>query len=239
MKALQRIRLLAPILALVIISPGMAQVKRPMTLVDMLEIPQLTDPQLSPNGKQLLFSFSKADWKANTRTSHIWRIEADGSGLVQLTSGIKGETSARWSPDGNRIAFLARRPAEEASAEEANQIYLISNSGGEARQLSRHATAVSNIAWSPDGKVIYFLASDPKSADEQAREKAKDDVFAYDENFEQQHLWKVSVDTKVETRLTTGETSVLGYRVSRDGAKIAFQRGPSPLFGDAERAKSG
>ncbi len=48
----------------------------------------------------------------------------------------------------------------------------------------------------------------------------KDDVFAYDENYKQQHLWKIAVADGAEKRLTGGDYSVLQYRFSRDGRKL-------------------
>src|SRR5207244_4495787 len=63
---------------------------------------------------------------------------------------------------------------------------------------------------------------------------AKEDVIVFDEDFEQQHLWKVNVATKGEERVTSGGYSVLNYQLSRDGRKIAMERGPSPLLTDNE-----
>ena len=51
---------------------------------------------------------------------------------------------------------------------------------------------------------------------EKAREKLKDDVYAYDENFKQTHVWKVAVATKGETRITDGDFSVTSYELSAD-----------------------
>ena len=150
---------------------ALAQAPRPMTLVDILNMPQISDPQLSPDGRRILFVESKADWKLNRRVGDIWRINADGSELTQMTTG--GASSPHWSPDGKSIAFIARRGAEDG----VSQVFLISTSGGEARPLTMHATAVSNFSWSPDGSIIYFLASNPKSEEEKAREKSKDDVL--------------------------------------------------------------
>src|SRR4029453_11381726 len=149
-----------------------AQTPRDMTLVDLLNVPNLTDPQLSPDGQQVIYVVAKADWKENKRISHIWRVNADGSGNVQLTSGSDGESSPRWSPDSKSIAFLAKRGSDEFT-----QLYVIPNTGGEARAITHHPSAVSSIAWSPDGAWIYFIAPDPKTTEEKDRDKAKDDVF--------------------------------------------------------------
>ncbi len=206
---------------------GFAQGQRPMTLIDMLEVPQLGDPQLSPDGKQILFVLGRADWAANNRVSHIWRINADGTGMVQMTNGARSENGPRWSPDGSRVAFLSRRSSAEAEDAGA-QIFLIANSGGEARQLSRHATAVSSIAWAPDGAAIYFLASDPKTAEEKERDKLRDDVFAFDENYKHTHIWKIAVADGKETKITSGDFSITGFDLSRDGARIVAARGRTP-----------
>jgi len=212
---------------------GHAQTRRPMTLVDLIDVPRLGDAQLSPDGSQILFTRDHADWKANKRVAQIFRIDADGNRVIQMTHGENGASNPRWSPDGRTIAFVAKRGGE---AEEA-QIFLIANEGGEGRPLTRHATSVFAIAWAPAGDWIYFLAPDPKTDEEKQKDKPKDDVFAYDENYKQQHLWRIDVTRGEEQRLTSGDFSVGSYRLSRDGARLAHHRAPTPLYGDAEKSE--
>jgi len=222
-------------MALVALAPlarAAAQEPRAMSIVDMISIPQLGDPQLSPDGRQLLYTLSNADWKANRRVSHIWRVNADGSGTVQLTNGARGENSPRWSPDGSQIAFIATR-SDTGQA----QIYLISNEGGEGRQLTTHATGVSNITWSPGGDAIYFVAAEPRTAEERAKDRVRDDVYAFDENYKQRHLWKVAVAGGAEQRITEGDYSVQAYTLSRDGRRIVHQRAPNPLLGYSDQSE--
>jgi dipeptidyl aminopeptidase/acylaminoacyl peptidase len=205
-----------------------------MTLVDIINLPQVSDPQLSPDRRQILFVQSEANWKADKRISHIWRINAGGSGLTQMTNGADGENTPRWSPDGRTIAFVAKRGTD---ADAVNQVFLMSTGGGEARQLTTHATGVSNIQWAPEGGSIYFCASDPKSEEQKAREKLKDDVFMYDEDYQQQHLWSVSLADKTERRITQGAYSVLAFSVSEDGRRIAFHRAPTPQMEDTDQSE--
>src|SRR6266849_2076575 len=205
---------------------------RPMSIVDLLNVPKLADPQLSPDGREVIYTLGEADWKSGRRISHVWRASVDGGDPVQLTSGADGENTPRWSPDGKTIAFTAKRGDNEFA-----QIYLLPIDGGEARQLTTHASAVSEISWTPDATALIFKAADAKTADDKARERVKDDVYAYDENYKQTHLWKVTVEQKAETRITDGDFSVTAYDLSEDGRKIVYLRAPTPLLGSGDESE--
>lgn len=58
---------------------------------------------------------------------------------------------------------------------------------GEARPLARHPTAASDTQWAPDGRSIYFLAEDANTEEQKERDKLRDDVYAFDENFRRRH----------------------------------------------------
>jgi len=218
------------VLTVLVASMASAQDRRPMTAVDMVNVPFLSDPQISHDGSQVLYVLAEPDWEENKRVAHIWRVNADGSDTVRMTNGAKGEGNPRWSPDDTLIAFIATRGEKKSDEENTSQVYLLRDGGGEAWALTEHSTSVSNIAWSADGASIYFLAPDPKTEEEKAREKKKDDIFAYDEDYQQQHLWRVSVNDGAEERITRGDYSILEYRLSRGGEKITLSKAPSPLF---------
>jgi dipeptidyl aminopeptidase/acylaminoacyl peptidase len=198
---------------------------RALGFVDAISLPSVQDPQLSPDGQQLVFVLDAPDWKANRRVGHLHRIDVDGTDLVQLTFGERGESSPRWSPDGTQVAFLARREGDEH-----NQIYLLQMGGGEARRLTTHATPPSALAWAPDGARVYFLASDPKSAEEKEKERLQDDVYAFEEtNFKQRHLWNVDL-AGVSQQVTEGAFSITRFAISPDGTRLVTSRTSSPLL---------
>ncbi len=212
-----------------------AQGKRPMTIVELIDLPSVGSPRLSPDGTQLLYTRTETDWKKNGRTSHIHRINADGSGEVQLTNGEEGESSPRWSPDGMRVAFLAKRGEDSET-----RIYGMRNSGGEASPLTEHDSSVRSFQFSPDGQHIYFTAPDAKTPEEKKKDKLKDDVFAFDEDYQQHHLFRVAPDgagPQQAERITEGDYSVIGFRLSDDGMRVAHHRSLSPLVDNRDEGE--
>ena len=195
--------------------------RRPMTLVDLLNIPRISDPQISPDGKSLTFVLATADWTANQRVPRIWRISTDGTGLRQLVDDA-GAYGARWSPDGSAIAFLLR-----------GSVFVVPAAGGTPRQVSKR-TGVADMSWHPDGTSIYFLASDQPTDAERARQRLRGDIRVLDE-YRQRHLWKMAVADGAETRITGGDYYVFAYRISADGHHIILSRKPTQLPADTDR----
>jgi len=82
----------------------------PLTVANFLDLEQVSDPRISPDGKALVYTRGWVD-KINDRwESAIWAMNADGSKNRFLVKG----GSPVWSPDGTRIAYLAQ--AEEPRA---------------------------------------------------------------------------------------------------------------------------
>jgi dipeptidyl aminopeptidase/acylaminoacyl peptidase len=207
-----------------------AQAKRPMTLVDLASVSRGLDPQISPDGRFVSYMLQGPEWSGTARlTAHLWKQPTAGGPPVQLTSGAAVETTARWSPDGATIAFLR-----------GGQLWLMPSEGGEPRQLTKHATTVTASPapmWSPDGAMMYFAATDPLTAAERERDRESGDVRQPDDTFKQRHLWRVMVSTGAEQQLTTGDLSVLSFKIARDGRRIAMELAPSPLAIDTYRGE--
>src|SRR4051812_15318190 len=82
---------------------------RPMTVEDLIVAPRVSDPQLSPDGKTVLFVRTTTDPKTGKRNADILSVAAEGGDPKMLISGDKNENTPRWSADGKKVAFLANR----------------------------------------------------------------------------------------------------------------------------------
>jgi dipeptidyl aminopeptidase/acylaminoacyl peptidase len=224
----RRITIATLVAGVAALAPLGAQAPRPISIVELAELPRIFSPALSPDGRTLVYMLSRSDWKSGRLIWHLWRQEIGGGAPVQLTFTETGDipVGLRWSPDGKTLLFLR-----------AGQISLLPAGGGESRVLSGHATGVSSPSWTPDGRAIYFLASDPPTAEERERTRLRDDVYAFDEDYRQRHLWKIAVATGEETQVTKGNFSVLEYKLSPDGTRIAVKQAPSPLEEDGVRSE--
>jgi dipeptidyl aminopeptidase/acylaminoacyl peptidase len=134
------------------ISMTSAAAQRPMTLDDFFALKRLSDPQISPDGKWIVYVVSVPNREKNSTTSNLW-IAPTGEGAPrQLTTTDKHDRHPRWSPDSRQVLFESDRSGE-------TQLWAIDISGGEARQLTTIASEASGGQFSPDGKSIVFVSS--------------------------------------------------------------------------------
>jgi dipeptidyl aminopeptidase/acylaminoacyl peptidase len=118
---------------------------------DMIAMERLADPQLSPDGKSVVFSRRVYDWDTNSTSIGLWLVPVAGGEPRRLTAGKSKDTSPRWSPDGKSLVFVTDRG-------DMSQIWTIDPTGGEAAPLVRFPVDVDNPQWSPDGKRLAFTA---------------------------------------------------------------------------------
>ncbi len=151
-----RMRFLVPLLPLFALAPSAVQAGAPehILLTDVFQIRTVADPQISPDGKRIVYMVNLADIKSDTRYSNLWLINFDGSGNRPITSGNSHDSSPRWSPDGTRIAFISDRDG-------STQIYQYWPDRGETARLTDLTESPGGISWSPDGQQIAFMALVP------------------------------------------------------------------------------
>ena len=120
-----------------------------LSLETFLEMETVSDPQLSPDGRQILYTRGWVDKMNDRRESALWIMNADGSRNRFLVKG----SGARWSPSGDRIAYVA--PGEPRGA----QLFVRwMDAEGATSQVTRVEQSPGNIAWSPDGTQLSFTS---------------------------------------------------------------------------------
>jgi len=125
---------------------------RPITVKDLFQFKRVSDPQVSPDGKWIVYVVAAVDLNANSSSSTLWLVPTAGGPPRQLTTTTKKDRHPRFSPDSGQILFEAHRSGE-------NPLWVIDLSGGEARQLTTIATEAATGVWSPDGKLIAFVSA--------------------------------------------------------------------------------
>jgi len=153
----------------------------PFTVQDLLAMQRISDPQVSPDGKQVLFTLRTTDLDANAGRTDLWLVGADGNGLRQITTHKSGDSNGRWAADGRAIYFLSTRSG-------SSQVFRLAFDGGEALQVTDLPVDVSNLEVSPDGKLLAFslevfpacgadLACTKKRLDEDQARKASGKIY--------------------------------------------------------------
>ena len=217
--------------------------KRHITAEDLYHIQQIGSPQLSPDGRHVIYTVQRIDQKTEKKYRNLWLVPTDGGTPRQFTYGDQSDTMPRWSPDGQQIAFLSNRGNERQP-----QIYLIPFGGGEARPLTDAKGFFSSLEWSPDGSKLLcvFRKKDQEAIDREADE-AKKKLGIVDRHYsrvffkfdgvgylpkEHNHIWVFDVDSGEGIQLTDGDKDETSACWSPDGSRILFvsNRAEDPDF---------
>jgi dipeptidyl aminopeptidase/acylaminoacyl peptidase len=132
-----------------LVSAGSGDQTHPFSIHDMLALDQVSDHQVSPDGKWIVFVVRETDLEANKGRTDLWLVGAEGTALRRLTSHPEGDSNPRWAPDGESVWFISARAG-------SSQVWRICIDGGEAEQVTHEPLDAGNLVVSPDGKHIAF-----------------------------------------------------------------------------------
>src|SRR5262245_28371297 len=145
-----------PILLLLAALPcvafGASTDKKPFQPLDMFDLQWASDPQISPDGRSVVYVRKYVDIMKDAQKGDLWMVDTDGSHHRPL---VKNASSPRWSPDGGRIAYVA---SDGAGA----QIFVRWMDTGAVAQVTRLQHGPHDLAWSPDGTMLAFVMGVPE-----------------------------------------------------------------------------
>jgi dipeptidyl aminopeptidase/acylaminoacyl peptidase len=236
------------------------------TIDESLSLKSVSSPMISPDGRYVAYRLSETNWKDNEFSNQLWLANLATGASFQLTRGKHAPGAAAWSRDGKWLAFVAERessaiePLAQEKKEEktdetkdkkgddkkdegggkpaAHQIWLISPEGGEAWQLTKSTTDVSDFEWSKDSNSIAFTASPEEAKSSKDRKEKYSDFEVYEKDYEQKQLWLVDVSAAlkdflpVAAKQLTADASlnVNQFAWSPDSTRIAFAATPNPML---------
>jgi len=214
-------------------------------------IVRVSDPQIAPDAKSVALVVSRANVEDNRFDADIVLVDIASGTQRALTHARRGVGQPRWSPAGDRLAFLAQGPASP-DREAKPQVFVMAMGGGDPQCITASVTGVQHFAWSPDGTRIAFVAVDEpaKGAGIERHNRSfeiENDDFLVQAAPQPSHIWIVRATGGDAKRLTSGTWSLptsfppgppaspLSW--SADGRSIAFTRVPGPHSGDFDRAQ--
>jgi dipeptidyl aminopeptidase/acylaminoacyl peptidase len=206
----------------------------PLSLDDMARIVDLEEPAISPDARHVAFVVVTQDRSHDSYDNALAVIDVR-TARMQVVASRHDVAVPRWSPDGSRLAYLAR-PSESLP------LQLFVREGGANVQLTHSKGDVSDAAWSPDGRAIAFVAADPPST--------AHFFFAGDNDYTATsltppvHLWIVSARGGNARRVTSGSWTIAPtdpggifspqVAWTSDGRSITFTRVKNTFSGDDE-----
>ena len=215
--------------------------ERRFTIDELLKVRRVGDSQVSPKGDLVAFTITDMSVVANKGTTQIYVVPLRGGEMRQLTNDEHSSASPRWSPDGEKLAFISARDGED-------QIWTIDVSSGALKKITSISTGAGDPVWSPDGNWLAFVsdvypeclsdACNKKRAEEKAQSKVKAHVathllYRHWKSWKdgmRSHVFVVSANSGEARDLTPGDYDAppfsLGgptdYAFSPDSKELAF-----------------
>lgn len=199
----------------------------------------LSEAEISPDGKKAIFIVSKRDFDKNNFQRELVLANLE----TKQTSGLskrKGITEPQWSPNGDRISFLAE-------TEHSLQIFLMAVNG-EADQITDVKAGILHHSWSPDGKQFAFVANEEPPEKTGSEEflngfEIGSNSYLTSEPAVLNYAGTIEISTKSTKRITPMNVVVTTdfYNSSLswtpDGNKLLINLYPSSRSGDSDLGK--
>ena len=121
----------------------------PFDRMDVFELEWVSSPEISPDGRRVVYNRNSMDVMKDRKTSRLWVIDADGTNNLPLTGRDAAESNAVWSPDGSRIAFTS-------ATDNGSEIHVTWLATAKTARLTQLDRSPQGLSFSPDGQQIAF-----------------------------------------------------------------------------------
>ena len=210
---------------------------------------------VAPDGSAAVCAVTTYSMEENKGSTGLWLLSSTACAPRRLTRYGEKDAHPAWSPQGDRIAFVAKRE-QEGRKDGEPQLYLIGAGGGEAERKSNFLPGIGEFKWMPDGRRIVFVswvwpgAKDRRAQDRlhKAFTERKESAYVtsqaqyrhFDRNLPMgrvPHLLMLDLANGRITDLFEGtgyelprvEPGASHFDIAPDGRRIAFAHDPAPL----------
>ncbi len=212
---------------------------------EVLSLRSVSNPEISPDGKHVLFQLATTDWDNNRYDREIWISKKDEPEVYQLTNNLSSSSyDHQWSPDGMWISFIT-------TVDDKTQIHVMRTVGGAAFQVTDTDKGVNNHKWSPDGNQIAFLQSEDQSKKDDQRKEKYGSFSTEDKEYKKSQLWVLDFKPEhlnlfqlpVQKDDSTFQASLMptmlldsvdftinNYKYAPNGKMLAIEHQPNPLI---------
>ncbi len=199
---------------------------KPAAIEDLVD---LSDPRVSPDGKIVAFVATTPDLTENAYRSAVWVIDLEATGGARsFTEGTSRERTPRWSPNGDRVAFV-RRPGETGA-----RLCIADYPGGDVIEILEWPEDIEDVAWTPDGSRLVYAARERDEATygpdkDKHRPPRRIDRLTYRLDSvgwtidRPKHVFTIAADGSASegpTALTEGPFQDTGFALSPDGSSL-------------------
>jgi dipeptidyl aminopeptidase/acylaminoacyl peptidase len=231
----------------VVLEHGAKAQARRIELADFAKVVSVSDTQIAPDGKSIVYVVSRMNLDQDRHDRELVLLDIATAAQRVLTHDRKDTGSPRWSPTGDRIAFLA---AVGPAKEEKPQIFVLSMRGGDALKITDAPSGVEQFAWRPNGTEIAYVTADEPENNKDI-EKHLDAFEVGDNGYLEtkaptpSHIWLVAAEGGKARRLSSGSwtlpkvlppsspSSPVSW--SPDSKFLSFTKQEDPHSGDSDR----
>ncbi|HKJ48995.1 MAG TPA: hypothetical protein VJ973_07890, partial [Christiangramia sp.] len=130
-----------------------------LQLLDIYDYEYVSDPQISPNGKKIVYVRNFKDIMTDKNLSNLWIVNSDGSQNRPLTTGNHNDMSPKWSPDGKKLVFRSNMQDDKT------KLFIMWLDSKEYFPLTNSVKTPGQANWSNNGEYLAFTMFVPKKSE--------------------------------------------------------------------------